>query len=942
MSHQRKLAAIMFTDIVGYSAMMAQDEVRALGYVRKVRELLKPLLAQHHGTWIKEIGDGTLSSFSSALDAVNCALDFQRALAGASFKVRIGLHVGDVTFTEEDVFGDGVNIASRLEPLAPPGGIFISGRVHEDIQSHPEIQSRFVGDRKLKNITRPIKVYTLVGEGLPEVPESTLQDQPGVWKNLWQRRLPQVIFIYLLISTVITLLVSEIVRKYLLSPAWDNFAWILLLSLLPSVAVIAYYHGRSSGEKWVKAEKVTIPLNLVFTATLLFILFQGKELGATTQQITLQDEQGQEIQLVQARSVFRKRVALFYFNNHTSDQSWSWLSAGIPTAIDFDLSQDLFVQAIGPYDLLNEIQRANPSDRNDLPVALMRKIARDFRYDNFLVGSYEIENEIFTVNYQMYETNQGKLVSERSASGTDLFNIVDQLTLMVKEDLQIPQGSIESTEDLPVASILTNSLEAYESSISAFEAIQGQNDYQAGIDKFEEAVALDPQFTMAYFHLAVAQVYNNQFDQSKRSMDKVMESLYALPQREQFAAKSLYYHLEQDQAKRIKVLQMWLEYYPDDVNAYAILGLVYQVTGQLQEAEQTYRKAIEIDDNRGNFFVHLAEILQAQNRDEEALEFLQQYASQYPDHTRSYKLLGNFHLEEGNLELAEEKFERATLLDPNDIEAKSSLVQISERQGQFEEAQQSYRELLEISRSGEDSLMVMNSLKELYFMQGQINEGLLWWDDYLTLMEKLDAPINVSIKKITYIDQYFRIGQPERALQIIKQEEAKLHESLVNLVYFGYMTYYIEEGDIPEAEVAMERIREFVAQFGSPAKIELFFEAELSNLKGQHDRAIEQFREFEPANLMFPEIELELRIAHTLWKGGRSQAAIEQLEDVLHIHPFHPTAHYLLATILIDEDEPQQALSHLEICNQIWAQADVAYKWGQDARDRYRELQASL
>ena len=150
MSQQRKLAAIMFTDIVGYSAMMAKDEVQAMGHIRTVRELLKPLLTQHNGTWIKEIGDGTLSSFSSALDAVNCALSFQKALVDDSFKVRIGIHVGDVTFTEQDVYGDGVNIASRLEPLAPPGGIFISGRVHEDIQSHPEIQSQFVGDRKLR------------------------------------------------------------------------------------------------------------------------------------------------------------------------------------------------------------------------------------------------------------------------------------------------------------------------------------------------------------------------------------------------------------------------------------------------------------------------------------------------------------------------------------------------------------------------------------------------------------------------------------------------------------------------------------------------------------------------------------------------------------------------------------------------------------------------
>ncbi len=943
MSQQRKLAAIMFTDIVGYSAMMAKDEAQALGYIQTVRKLLKPLLNKHQGTWIKEIGDGTLSSFSSALNAVNCALDFQKALASESFKARIGLHVGDVTFTEHDVFGDGVNIASRLEPLAPPGGIFISGRVHEDIQSHPEIQSQFVGDRRLKNIARPIKVYALAGEGLPEIPEATNKNElSGFWQGLWQRRLPQVIFLYLLISALITLIVSEIGRKYLLSPAWDDFAWILLLSLLPSVAVIAYYHGRSARDKWVKAEKVTIPLNLVFTGTLLFLLFQGKELGATTQNITVQDEEGQQIQLVQAKSEYRKRLIIFHFANSQGDTSVDWLSAGIPTAIDFDISQDLFVQAIGPFELLEEIKRNNPPDLGKLPVALMRKIARDFRYDYFLTGDYHLEGEDFQISYQLYDTKQGKIVAQQSVSDRDLFPLVDQLTERLKEDLDIPLGSLNAAEDLPVSSVLTTSLSAYEHMIAGFETIRSQNNYQNGIENFRKAVQSDPQFTMAYLNMAVAQFYNNQVDQSRQSMDKVMEFLYALPQREQFAAKSLYYYLEQDQERRIKVLQMWLELYPDDVDAYSTLGIVYQFSGRLEEAEKIYLKAIEVDDNRGNFYVHLAEICQAQNRKEEALEYLQRYAQQYPDHTRSFKLLGDFYLDEGELDLSGENYERATLLDPNNIETRTDHIRIMERRGDFKGARQNYESLLASCKSIQDSLKVVNALKELLFTKGQINEGLTWWDRYLTLLEKVDAPVNVSIQKITYLEPYFRIGEPQRAMEIVKKEEAKLHESLGNLVYFGYMTYYIEENNVEGAENSMRMIREFVKQFGSPANIDLYFEGELLAMKDQHDQAIAQFHAFKPSNLFFPNLILEIRIANSLWKAGRTDQAIKQLGHVLELHPFYPTAHYLMATILIDQDKPNEALSHLEICLQVWDQADVAYKRAQEARNKYRDLKAEI
>ena len=107
------------------------------------------------------------------MDAARCAVAFQRSIQSESFKLRIGIHVGEVTFTKNDIYGDGVNIASRLESLAPPGGIFISGRVNEDIQNKTDINSILVGIRNLKNLSRPIKVFALIGEGLASVSSHT-------------------------------------------------------------------------------------------------------------------------------------------------------------------------------------------------------------------------------------------------------------------------------------------------------------------------------------------------------------------------------------------------------------------------------------------------------------------------------------------------------------------------------------------------------------------------------------------------------------------------------------------------------------------------------------------------------------------------------------------------------------------------------------------------
>ena len=167
---QRKLAAIMFTDMVGYSALSQRDEKLAQELLEEHRQLLREIFPRFNGTEIKTIGDAFLVEFGSALEAAQCAIEIQRTLAkrdadapaDRQIQVRIGVHIGDVVHRGGDVYGDGVNIASRIEPIAGPGGICVSMDVERQIRNALEARFEKLAPTELKNISVPMDLFRIV------------------------------------------------------------------------------------------------------------------------------------------------------------------------------------------------------------------------------------------------------------------------------------------------------------------------------------------------------------------------------------------------------------------------------------------------------------------------------------------------------------------------------------------------------------------------------------------------------------------------------------------------------------------------------------------------------------------------------------------------------------------------------------------------------------
>lgn len=187
---ERRLAAIMFTDIVGYTALMGQDEHNALDLVHKNIKIQKPLVEKYHGKWLKEMGDGSMAQFASALDAVNCAMEIQEKVAyDLPEQLRIGIHLGDITIEEDEIYGDGVNVASRIESAAEPGSVYISEAVFGAAKRTDGIKAQYQGERKFKNVSEPVRVYKVISDNI--------SDSRG--GSFWKKYLMPAIFIFLIV-----------------------------------------------------------------------------------------------------------------------------------------------------------------------------------------------------------------------------------------------------------------------------------------------------------------------------------------------------------------------------------------------------------------------------------------------------------------------------------------------------------------------------------------------------------------------------------------------------------------------------------------------------------------------------------------------------------------------------------------------------------------------
>lgn len=753
----------------------------------------------------------------------------------------------------------------------------------------------------------------------------------SLYGSLKERRVPQILGLYLGAGWGLIQFIEWIVQRYGLSPYLPDFSLVILFSLLPTVAVIAYFHGRPGRDRWTLTELVTVPVNLIFTMSLLFTIFSGKDLGAATKTLLVQNEEGHTVERVIAKSEFRKKITLFNIKNDTGDEDLNWLESGLPFAVHIDLMQDLFMQQSSQLyddDMYEIIKRAGFTSGVKLPLPLMQQITKELHDDYFITGKLAKDERGLILTTRLYDAKLGKLIAENSFSSGDFMALVDQMSTSIKHDLEIPAYRIESIQDLPIKELLTESNDALRYLVQGIEVSSYHNDYPQGAALMQKAVLADPSFAIAHFFRAVILANTNQSSESIAALKKSLKFDYKLPQKLKFQAKDVFFIMTGKAQKRIRLLKMQIELYPDSIDAQLSLASIYTQSLQYEKAIAAFEDIRKIAPKSDIYLDDIGFLFLQLNKVDIAFDYIQRYADKYPEEPLAFNSLALVYTAMGKDDLATESYEKALLLDQSNMSAILSLSDLDLKYGRFVKAQQNYQNALIQTDEPRDKYRIYKRLATFHQLKGQPIKALEMAKQAEVFFKQYRPPLNTTIQLLIDISRYIDAGEQKQAFELLATSDEELKPPFDKLTAIGYAQAYISLEDaknaekyIPILDTAIESLSGLLGAFNDFSSQ---MKADIAEINQDYPSSLKILLELAESGIYNKY--RSLPIGRVYRKNGQLEEAQEYLLKQLKLTPFSALTHYEIAVVYNELNQNDKSIEHLAKAADIWQEAEEGFK----------------
>jgi tetratricopeptide (TPR) repeat protein/tRNA A-37 threonylcarbamoyl transferase component Bud32 len=760
-------------------------------------------------------------------------------------------------------------------------------------------------------------------------------------RSLLETRVFIALVAYVVVTWFLVRLTGWAVDRFLLSPHLVGIVRLALLSLIPTVWILASSVVAHRG-LWSKPSRFVLPLNVLASAGLLLVFFGGRDLGAATETVTVTDEAGHTIERAVPKSEFRKSLMLYFFDNETGDDAFRWVGGATSLLLQVDLYQDqfLFLRSCVEESYRRRLERAGFTTWFETPWNLKRQIAEDAHFDYFVTGSYTRQGDAWQVSVRAYDSKQGRLVADNVYKSGDLFTLIDEASVDLRRGIGVPEGQIDRSQDLPTSEMLTSSLPALRDYCVGIYRALFEKDWSGGVEYMERAVKEDSTFSWGLFTLAQLYEAANVRDKAEPTINAAMQHSYRLPERMQFMLRAEYYNFVQDPEKRLGVAQMMVELYPDDIDAHVILGSMRLQRNERALAIREFEKVLQIDPSRTEYLQVIGQQYHQMGEFERAVQSYEQYLEKYPDDAEVYHALGVTYELQGRYEKAVEQYEKALAVDPSLVPVLAELGDIDRKLGHYGHALETFDRALALSKTASDRARTYESKYWFYFTRGQMQECLKHLKLYWAELEKYQAPASVRIQQLEGLGNFVDAGRTEEAFEILRTIESELAPPWNGLVPLGEIFIYVSLNEPDGIEGAIERLRAFIDTQDAQWLLSTIYwaEGEMKEDRGDYEAAIRSYEkqhETAPSNFR----------VHR-WMGrcyrelGRYEEAVAELQKTLKVFPNEGRVNYETALAYRELGDTAKALEHLNRALKRWENADPEYEPARRARATLAEWQS--
>lgn len=758
--------------------------------------------------------------------------------------------------------------------------------------------------------------------------------------ELRQRRVLPAVGVYVAGSWVLIEILDRLVERYLLSPYLTDIVFWGLFSLIPAVMLIAWTHGKPGKDKVTRVEKVGVPINLIATLGLLITVFGDKDLDLAATRLTVNNELGQQETHYIPSESFRRRMAVFFWENESGDPELDWLQYGVTELLVQDLQQDPFVLATSPWNnfgngFYSRMRKAGFDDGLDVPRSLMRDIAVDANRQYFIEGSLDRVADEYVVTARIWDARTLEQISELNSQNWDIYVAIDQLSKDVRRALDVPESGGRIAEDLPLAETYGESEQALKAYIGGLNARLLENDFNKSIALFDEATTIDANFVLAWFLKAVNLVESGNLPAAQEALARARELDYRLPARDRAQLKAISYRLAGEKQKLMSFLRLQVEI-RDDATSHNHLATILMIGGELEEAKTEYLAALERDNLNVGIYLQLSALERAMGNMDAAVEYARQYQQQKPEDMEANILLGDLLRDSGELDDAVKHYKQAQILENDPVQPTLKLSQIAARKGDVKAARDYLSEAEGQARTSQEKILVRQGAALLEQRLGRINEAIRQIYELEEFLLQSQGPFAVAISIYApLVGYYLSLNDIASAEESLAIAIGMLQEPLNKFLGFSEAAILAKQGDFDGANEAVGRAVEVIdllnlqiMQFQVPY-VRGFISRHKGDFAAMAEHYMEALKLIEQSvlagdlSIAVPQMYAEAASGQVM--SGQLDAAEESLAAGFRLDPSEPLLWLAKARLQQARHMPQLALASANYALAIWQDADSEY-----------------